>query len=284
MPLDAAQAVFYVYLISRPDGTPCYVGKGKGNRTRRHFTKGVQKNPHLASIIARAGGMLPVEIIQGSMIEADAFALEKELIARIGRESVGGPLVNLTEGGEGFSGGRHGEETRKKISARHIGNKYNVGKKVAPEAIAKRVAKTTGMKRTPEQRARLSAGQRGNTNTRGYSHTVETREKMSQSALGKVIGPHQREFARQNMLGKPGFFAGKKHTKETLAKMSAARKGKPNPSRRGIGHTDETRAKMSAAKKGRPSGRTEETKQQVREKTLETWRLKREAQCERTAA
>ncbi len=43
---------------------------------------------------------------------------------------------------------------------------------------------------------------------------------------------------------------GKRHTPETRAKMSAAKKGKPG-NWLGKSHTPETRAKISAAKKGK---------------------------------
>jgi hypothetical protein len=191
-----SRPIFYVYMMFRPTGEPCYVGKGKGNRTRRHFTKGVQKNPHLVNIIENSGGELPVVIIQGGMFEVDAFLLERQLIKEIGREIAGGQLVNLTDGGDGFSGGRHSEEARKRISAAHIGNKYNVGRKVPAESIAKRVAKCVGQKRTPEQRARMSEGQRGNKNKLGYKLSDEARANIRKSAIGRTVSPEGRAKLR----------------------------------------------------------------------------------------
>ena len=49
---------------------------------------------------------------------------------------------------------------------------------------------------------------------------------------------------------------GKSHSEETKAKMSAAKKGKPSPTK-GKSHSEETKAKMSAANKGKsPSDET----------------------------
>ena len=83
---DAAgeQRCFYVYLISRHDGTPCYVGKGKGNRWRLHAKK--SHNKHLAQSYESAGGELPIRKIVDFVSELEAFELEKFLIAEIGRD------------------------------------------------------------------------------------------------------------------------------------------------------------------------------------------------------
>lgn len=94
---------FYVYVLFRPDGQPCYVGKGKGNRWTNHERYG-SSNLNLQRIIKNAGGILPKAKIKENMLEKDAFELEISLIRSIGRKIHGGLLVNFTDGGEGPSG------------------------------------------------------------------------------------------------------------------------------------------------------------------------------------
>jgi len=106
--------VYYVYVYFRLTGEPCYVGKGSENRFMKHLTR--ETNAHLRSIIKQAGGDLPRVIIRNGLSERDAFATEIALIKAIGREAHGGPLVNLTDGGEGPSGMICSDETRSKIS------------------------------------------------------------------------------------------------------------------------------------------------------------------------
>jgi len=81
--------MFYTYLWLREDGTPYYVGKGKGNRG---FTshKHRQNCPPLDHIL-----------IQEFLSEDDAFEAEKLLIAYYGRIDLGtGCLRNMTPGGD----------------------------------------------------------------------------------------------------------------------------------------------------------------------------------------
>jgi hypothetical protein len=92
----------YIYIIFRQDGRPCYVGKGRGARWRRHDRH--KQNPHLGAIFDQAGGKLPVVKIKDGITDDEARALEVLLIAAIGREKHGGPLVNLTDGGDGTVG------------------------------------------------------------------------------------------------------------------------------------------------------------------------------------
>lgn len=102
---------FYVYIWFRPwDGSPCNVGKGRGKRYREWWRP---SNPRLVAIIRKAGGSLPSVIIRDGLTEAEAFETERALIAAIGRKENGGPLANLTDGGEGVSGHLHSEETKK---------------------------------------------------------------------------------------------------------------------------------------------------------------------------
>lgn len=95
------------------------------------------------------------------------------------------------------------------------------------ETIAKRVAKVTGMKRTPEQCARMSASQKGK------KHSPEHCAKKRAAMLGDK---------------NPNF--GKKFSPEHCTKLSVARKGKVSWNK-GKMYSPETREKISAALRGK---------------------------------
>ncbi len=112
---------FYVYfLLRKEDGTPFYVGKGVGKRIDDHEKAALTgEDSHKARIIRKIItklGYLPKKKVAGGLIELEAFALEINLIAEIGRYP-DGPLVNKTDGGEGFSGLIFTPEHRSAISA-----------------------------------------------------------------------------------------------------------------------------------------------------------------------
>lgn len=101
---------FYVYALFREDGTPFYVGKGKGRRCRVHLFPSVMNRTPKAHIIRRmleAGHGIKIEKLAEGLTEAEAFATERETIARIGRRPHG-PLWNFTDGGDGASGVQKG--------------------------------------------------------------------------------------------------------------------------------------------------------------------------------
>ena len=93
--------LFYVYIAFRLDGSPCYVGKGKGKRYLSHLRR--SHNPWLRRIVAKAGGAIPIVVIRSGLSEPEAFEIEVALIRAIGRKG-SGPLVNMTDGGEGVAG------------------------------------------------------------------------------------------------------------------------------------------------------------------------------------
>ena len=141
---------FYVYVIFRPNGVPCYVGKGQKDRWLHHAKK--CHNRHLASIYAQAGGSLPLVKVREGLSEFHALQTEVALISAIGRGS-SGPLVNLTDGGDGVSGYDPPESHRAKTRAALIGRKR-------PDSIGEAV-KRAWLDITPERRANMSAAQKG---------------------------------------------------------------------------------------------------------------------------
>jgi len=159
---------FYVYILFRPNGVPCYVGKGTRGRWLHHERVGTKHyNKHLARIIARAGGILPKVKVREGLTEAEAIETEVALIAAIGRGKHG-PLVNLTDGGDGKSGWVPSDETKAKIAAAN-----------------------GGLKRSDELRARLSAAHRGKTKT------PEHRAKIGASQVGKIMSDVSRQKMRE---------------------------------------------------------------------------------------
>lgn len=114
----------YVYVIFRITGEPCYVGKGKGRRWKKHFTEAGCANDHLRRIIKQHGSSLPVVKVREGLTNDEAIATEIAFIAALGREQDGsGPLVNFTLGGDGANGYVHTPERIEKIRQTHIGKK-----------------------------------------------------------------------------------------------------------------------------------------------------------------
>lgn len=220
--IKANQRKFYVYVLSRPDGTPFYVGKGQRRRIAHHHVYAkLERRGHRYSVIRkiwREEKEVRYQIVSFYETEREAIDAEIALIAKIGLMVNDGPLVNQTDGGDGVSGLTYERtpEHRAKLSA------TSKGRKKSPEAIAAVVAARRGYKHSPETRAKISVA-------------VRSPEAVAKIAAARVGFRHSAESIEKNRLA----HLGKKASPETRAKMSASRKGRKP--------TEETRAKLRAA-------------------------------------
>lgn len=200
--------MFYVYVLFRPwDGSPFYVGKGHGARWRSHEKRG-STNRYFARILAKSakqGAEIPKVVVSSNLAEGEAFAVEKAFISAIGRGGRG-PLVNLTDGGEGACGAVRSNETRARMSAAAIGNKNAAGCKRSAET--KQKLRMRMLNATPSHREKISAAHRGK------KLTIEHRSKLSAAKKGKSLRPeHVAKIAAAN--------TGKRRSPEFCEKMRA---------------------------------------------------------------
>ncbi len=174
---------FYTYVWRDATGTPFYVGKGKGRRAQDTTRRSkVFKEVYV-------GGGCSVEIVDWFIHESQAHAHEVELIEFYGRRFFGGPLVNMTDGGEGTSGLKHSVEARDKIAAAKIGNNSLLGKNHSAETRAKMSETALGRPKSQEHRNKIGVA------FRGRILTEEHRAKLVESHLGKA----HTSVARENM-------------------------------------------------------------------------------------
>lgn len=170
---------YYVYIYFRPNGAPCYVGKGAGRRWLQHLGGG-STNPYLNRIIRKNGGDLPRVKIREGLSNEEAIQVEIALIAAIGRKSEGGPLVNITAGGDGVRRACP-PETRERIRAAHIGKK-------ASDATRQKMSDARrGKKKTDEHKAAIGRAHAGRT------ASDETREKQRASSAKRWSRPEERQ-------------------------------------------------------------------------------------------
>lgn len=157
----------YIYYDPSRGNEPIYVGMGQKKRAWDHL-RSKRKSPFIQRLqsMNRKG----IKPIIGVYVELDrelAFLLEEELISKFGRKDLGlGPLLNLTNGGEGTIGRVWTESQIKDWAIQRTGeNNPMFGKVHSAESCLKiGSSQPKTRKYTPESKKAKGAGQSGSMN------------------------------------------------------------------------------------------------------------------------
>ena len=176
---------YYTYIYRDPsrNNEPIYIGKGCELRFLNHTRR---KDIHPFSqrlAYMRNNNINPVVSIIPCESEELALLVEMEAISKYGRKDLGlGPLLNLTDGGDGASGNtfnrgrKHSDESKKNMSAGQIGKKQD------PEVGVLRGLKRRGYKHTDDTKAKMSA----------HVFSDDHKAKLSAALTGKKLSDAHR--------------------------------------------------------------------------------------------
>lgn len=185
---------YYIYEHWRLDKNVCfYVGKGQKRRAWNFFTPGSRNRWHIFLLRKlHPNGLVEVRFVEKDLDENRAFELERERIAYW--RALGIRLVNLTDGGEGASGVKMSEETRRKLSVSNKGRKISPEHRAILSAALKGNKHAVGAVRSPEYLAALGARSLGRKASR------ETRLKQRLRKLGRKLSDEHKSKIRASVV------------------------------------------------------------------------------------
>jgi hypothetical protein len=206
---------YYTYMHKRQDdGRIFYIGKGQG---RRAWSK--CRSKYWNSIVNKHG--LIVEMC--GFWKTEAEALEHEIFLIECFRKMGYKLANHTNGGEGISGYKFSEESKKKRSVLRTGVK--LGPMWSEEDKEKIRLRNTGLKRSDETKKKLSIAKKGKNNPGyGKKQSVETIEKRRIKLVGKTHSEESRKKIAEAKMGEKNPMFGKIVSEETRIKLAIASK------------------------------------------------------------
>jgi hypothetical protein len=199
---------YYVYMYLRENGTPYYVGKGKGNRAYDNYKRRFPVPPSEQ-----------IKIVLTNLTEEQAFSNEIDFIAWYGRLDINtGILENRTHGGEGVAGYKHTEESKKIIKEKRKNQVFT-------DETRKKLSES--IKRGYEDGSRPKT-------MLGKHHTEEHKEYMRKLYTGRPITEEQKKkisIANKGRKHSPEYGQriserqiGTKASEETKQKMSEVQK------------------------------------------------------------
>lgn len=249
---DLSMGYFVYELRDSRNTLPFYVGKSnRESRPLDHIREAITESSgnklktNTINKIIRDDASIVINFVFWSIHEKDTLAEEQRLIKFYGRRDIGtGPLVNLTDGGEGTSGYTHSNESKEKISNALRTRSIDVRKKAADKLKGK-PSGMTGKKHTDETKITISTSVQ---NSESFKEAMNSRKcsGSDNSFYGKTHTETAKEamssWKKENYKKENNPFYGKKHKPETIKSFS-----ENNPAKR-----QDVKDKISKALKGRP--------------------------------
>ncbi len=206
-----------------------YVGKGSSKRARGLSVS--QRSTWHGRVVQKYGASNILVGVFPCSTEAVAFDLERGLIKCLRRMGVS--LVNATEGGEGASGAKRTEETRKKMSVAI--SKAKKGKTPSEEVLARLRTMGVGRRFSDETKQKMSEAKKGKPRPPGLLTrcwekrretpvSAETRERLSRVGEGRIPSEDTRHRLSVALKGRVFSEEHRKKISEALRRRVVAKK------------------------------------------------------------
>lgn len=175
----------YVYAYLRADGTPYYIGKGVKSRA---WAIHQRKN----SRVNLPKDQKRIIIMESNLTDLGALALERFYIRWYGRKSDNGILINITEGGDGASGAKRSDYTKKLLS------ELKKGRPTSEQTKQKMSLAKIGKPKSEEHKQKMSESKRG------FVFSEENKQKLRKSKQ-TVQCPHCDKIGGSNAMARYHF-------------------------------------------------------------------------------